>query len=110
MGEVDPKLGELIKKRRLERKLTQEQTAELIGCNTQYYKNLENGCGMPSVPMFCRIMRALNISADDYIYPNKNNGLPVYQSLLHLLSQCDKHQLSVLHATAEALLRDDNTE
>ena len=39
MGEVDPKLGELIKKRRLERKLTQEQTAELIGCNTQYYKN-----------------------------------------------------------------------
>ena len=41
MGEVDPKLGELIKKRRLERKLTQEQTAELIGCNTQYYKNLE---------------------------------------------------------------------
>lgn len=110
MGEVDPKLGELIKKRRLERKLTQEQTAELIGCNTQYYKNLENGCGMPSVPMFCRIMRVLNISADDYIYPNKNNGLPVYQSLLHLLSQCDKHQLSVLHATAEALLRDDNTE
>ena len=57
MGEVDPKLGELIKRKRLERKLTQEQTAELVGCNTQYYKNLENGCGMPSVPMFCRIMR-----------------------------------------------------
>lgn len=110
MGEVDPKLGELIKRKRLERKLTQEQTAELVGCNTQYYKNLENGCGMPSVPMFCRIMRALNISADDYIYPNKNSSLPVYQSLLHLLTQCDKHKLSVLHATAEALLRDDNTE
>lgn len=108
MGEVDPKLGELIKRSRLERKLTQEQTAELVGYNTQYYKNLENGCGMPSVPMFCRIMRALNISADDYIYPNKNSSFPVYQSLLHLLSQCDKHQLSVLHATAEALLRDDN--
>lgn len=105
MGEVDPKLGELIKRSRLERKLTQEQTAELVGCNTQYYKNLENGCGMPSVPMFCRIMRALNISADDYIYPNHNNSLPVYQSLLHLLSQCDKHQLSVLLATAEALLK-----
>ena len=43
MGEVDPRLGELIKKTRIERKLTQEQTAELVGCNTQYYKNLENG-------------------------------------------------------------------
>ena len=30
MGEVDPKLGELIKKTRIERKLTQEQTAELV--------------------------------------------------------------------------------
>ena len=75
MGEVDPKLGELIKRKRLERKLAQEQTAELVGCKTQYYKNLENGCGKPSVPMFCRIMRALNISADDYIYPNKNSSL-----------------------------------
>ena len=110
MGEVDPRLGELIKKTRIERKLTQEQTDELVGCNTQYYKNLENGCEMPSVPMFCRIMRALNISADDYIYPNKNRSLPVYQSLLHLLSQCNEHQLSVLLATAEALLRDDNTK
>ena len=91
-------------------KMAQEQTAELVGCNTQYYKNLGNGCGMPSVPMFCRIMRALNISADDYIYPNENRSIPVYQSLIHLLSQCNKHQLSVLLATAEALLRDDNTE
>lgn len=110
MSEADPRLGELIKKARMERKLTQEQTAELVGCNTQYYKNLENGCGMPSVPMFCRIMKALNISADDYIYPNKNRSLPVYKSLLHLLSQCDKHQLSVLLATAEALLSNDSTE
>lgn len=31
MGEVDPRLGELIKKTRIERKLTQEQTAELVG-------------------------------------------------------------------------------
>ena len=68
MGEVDPKLGELIKKTRLERRLTQEKVAELVDCHTQYYKNLENGIGMPSVPMFCKIMRVLNISADDYVY------------------------------------------
>ena len=30
MGEVDPKLGELIKKTRLERRLTQEKVAELV--------------------------------------------------------------------------------
>ena len=105
MGEVDPKLGELIKKTRLERRLTQEKVAELVDCHTQYYKNLENGIGMPSVPMFCKIMRVLNISADDYVYPNQNIELPVYKSLLHLINQCDEYKLSVLLATADGLLK-----
>ena len=61
MADIDPKLGELIKKTRLERRLTQEEVAEMIGCHSQYYKNLENGKGMPSVPMFCKIMKALQV-------------------------------------------------
>lgn len=56
MSEIDPKLGELIKKKRIERRLTQEEAAELVGCHPLYYKNLENGKGMPSLPMFCKIM------------------------------------------------------
>ena len=76
MADVDPKLGELIKKTRLERRLTQEEVAEMIGCHSQYYKNLENGKGMPSVPMFCKIMRALHISSDEYVWPNQNRNNP----------------------------------
>ncbi len=75
MADVDPKLGELIKKTRLERRLTQEQVAEMIGCHSQYYKNLENGKEMPSVPMFCKIMRALHISSDEYVWPNQNRDI-----------------------------------
>ncbi len=75
MADVDPKLGELIKKTRLERQLTQEQVAEMIGCHSQYYKNLENGKEMPSVPMFCKIMRALHISSDEYVWPNQNRDI-----------------------------------
>ena len=37
MADVDPKLGELIKKRRLARRLTHEEAAEMIGCHSQYY-------------------------------------------------------------------------
>ena len=68
--------------------------------------NLENGKGMPSVPMFCKIMRVLHISSDEYVWPNQNRGNPTYQSLLNLLSQCGDYKLSVLHTTAEALLKD----
>ena len=35
MSEIDPKFGELIKKKRIERRLTQEEVAELIGCHPQ---------------------------------------------------------------------------
>lgn len=116
MREIDPKLGELMKKTRLERRLTQEEVAEMIGCHSQYYKNLENSKGMPSIPLLCKIMHALNISANDYVYPNQNKGNPVYESLQILLSQCSEYHLSVLLATAEALLKngsdkkDDNTD
>lgn len=108
MRQVDPQFGELIKKSRLEKRLTQEKVAELIDCHTQYYKNLENGIGMPSLPMFCKIMRTLNISADDYVYPSQNNELPVYKSLLQVINQCDEYKLTVLLATAEALLKGDS--
>ena len=104
MSEIDPKFGELIKKKRIERRLTQEEVAELIGCHPQYYKNLENGKGMPSLPMFCRIMWELHISADEYVWPEQYLDNPTYKSLLNLLSRCDEYMLSVLHATAEALL------
>ena len=40
------------------------------------------------------------------VYPNQNIELPVYKSLLHLINQCDEYKLSVLLATAEALLKD----
>ena len=104
MSEIDPKFGELIKKKRIERRLTQEEVAELVGCHPQYYKNLENGKGMPSLPMFCKIMWTLYISADEYVWPAQYPDNPTYKSLLNLLGQCDEYMLSVLLATAEALL------
>lgn len=116
MSEINPKFGELIKKKRIERRLTQEEVAELIGCHPQYYKNLENGKGMPSLPMFCRIMWAFHISADEYVWPEQYLDNPTYKSLLNLLNRCDEYMLSVLLATAEALLTnashktDDKTE
>ncbi len=81
MAEVDPKLGELIKKTRIERRLTQEEVAELVGCHPQYYKNLENGKGMPKASLcFRRIMRSLHISSDDYVWSDQNRDNPIYIS------------------------------
>ena len=71
----------------------------MIPAHGDAYKNTS------SLPVFCNAMRILNLSADDYVYPNGNAHNTTYQQLLRLLTHCDEHQLQVLLATAEALLR-----
>lgn len=72
MSEIDPKLGELIKKKRIERRLTQEEVAELVGCHPQYYKNLENGKGITTLRKF-RLVSQNNTIKNDI----GNRGNPI---------------------------------
>ena len=104
MANTTKNLGELMKEHRNRLQLTQEQVAELIDCHPQYYKNLENGKGHPSLPLFCKIMRALNMSADAYITPNNDQSTPDYQEMIQIFNQCDTYQRSVLLATGRALV------
>lgn len=104
MANTTKTLGELMKEHRNRLQLTQEQVAELIDCHPQYYKNLENGKVNPSIPLFCKIMRALNMSADSYITPNNDQSDPDYQEMIQIFNQCDTYQRSVLLATGRALI------
>lgn len=105
MANTTKTLGELMKEHRNRLQLTQEQVAELIDCHPQYYKNFENGKGNPSIPLFCKIMRALNMSADSYITPNNDQTDPDYQEMIQIFNQCDTYQRSVLLATGRALIK-----
>ena len=101
---TETSLGDLMKEQRIRLHLTQEKVAELIDCHPQYYKNLENGKGTPSLPLFCKIIRTLNLSADSYITPNNDQTDPDYQEMLQIFNQSDNYQRSVLLATGRALL------
>ena len=105
MASTAKTLGELMKEHRNRLQLTQEEVAEMIDCHPQYYKNLENGKVNPSIPLFCKIMRALNMSADSYITPNNDQTDPDYQEMIQIFNQCDTYQRSVLLATGRALLK-----
>ena len=60
--------------------------------------------GGPSLELFCKTMQTLNISADDYVYPNQNKNNSTYDQILRLLNQCNDYQLQVILATTTALL------
>ena len=82
----------LVKQGRMEMHLTQEALAEKLGISAAYLGDLERHKGGPSLELFCKTMQTLNISADDYVYPNQNKNNSTYD------------QLQVILATTTALL------
>lgn len=89
---------------RLAQRFTQEEMAERIGCHPQYYKNLENDKANPSLRMYKKIMRTLNISSDIYIHPETQTDNPLYDKIVRLLHKCSPDLFPVVLATTEALL------
>ena len=84
----------LVKQGRMEMHLTQEALAEKLGISAAYLGDLERH----------KTMQTLNISADDYVYPNQNKNNSTYDQILRLLNQCNDYQLQVILATTTALL------
>ena len=95
----------MIRNARMDLHWTQEDLAEKLDLSSAYLGDLERCKGTPSLPVFCKAMRILNLSADDYVYPNGNANNTTYKQLLRLLTHCDEYQLQVLLATAAALLQ-----
>lgn len=97
-----------LKKARKKMHLTQETCAELLEHSISFQKDLERGRCSPSIENFYHICRALNISADDCIFPDSHNTDSTYHKLLRLLSQCDESSLKILTATAAAIVNEKN--
>lgn len=57
-------LGQRIREARKNKGLTQEQLAEIAGIGLMYLGEIERGQKMPSLKILCKIIEALDISAD----------------------------------------------
>lgn len=84
----------MVKNARMDRHWTQEELAEKLSVSPTYLGDLERHKGTPSLSLFCKAMRLLNLSADDYVYPNGNSDSSTYKQLLRLLTHCNEHQHS----------------
>lgn len=61
-------LGKRIRETRKARKLTQERVAELIGIETPSLSNIENGKYYPTAENLEKILKVLNISAEELFH------------------------------------------
>ena len=64
-------IGDLIRMKREEHGLTQEQLAELIGKSAGYIGQLERGLSMASIPTLKRLVNVLSLDANQIFYDEK---------------------------------------
>ncbi len=97
--------GNAIKKARLGKSLTQEKLAELINITPMHMKQLESERRNPSVEVLYRLVYALDLSLDS-LFSNPDDNTQELRNKINLcLDRCNEHELQVIYATIEAMLK-----
>ena len=89
--EIDyEKLGLKIKEIRINRGITQEKLAELVGCNTSHISNIENNHTKVSLNVLLSIANSLNTSID-YLLSSQyqNSSFALDNEILRAIKNCD---------------------
>ena len=96
--------GHIVKSARERAGITIEELAEKAGISERYLYRIENEGKRPSYNVLYRMIRALNVSADIFFYPEKRTDDTEVDHLLRMLCNVDERALEVIKATATALI------
>ena len=104
-------LGREIKRKREAKGWTQEYLAQLVDRTPRSIMYFENRGQHPSLNTFYQIVTLLDISVDQFFYPDRQNGeSDCRQHIDRLLNTMDEKELTVMEATAEGLQKARETE
>ena len=96
-------LGQAIKKARESRGITREQLAEMLDYAPRHIQSVENEGQHPSLQLFIQLVTLFEIPVDQYLFPQENKSA-AYQQTERLLQHLNDKELSVVEATARALI------
>ena len=104
-------LGREIKRKREAKGWTQEYLAQLVDRTPRSIMYIENRGQHPSLNTFYQIVTLLDISVDQFFYPDRQNSeSDCRQHINRLLNTMDEKELTVMEATAEGLQKARETE
>ncbi len=98
-------LGQAIKKARESRGVTREQLAEMLDYAPRHIQSIENEGQHPSLQLFVELVRLFELPVDGFLFPGETSQSPTRRRIDLLLNQLSEGELSVVEATANALLR-----
>ena len=95
-------LGREIKRKREEKGWTQEYLAQLVNRTPRSIMYIENRGQYPSFDTFYQLVTLLEISVDQFFFPDKLNGESTCRKQIDvMLNSMDEKELTVMKYTAE---------
>ena len=90
-------IGKRIKKKRVEKGLTQERLSELIGVGASHMSHMESGKTIPSMEVFITLCNVLECSADELLCREIIAAQPLMNNwLVDLVADCDDTETKIL--------------
>lgn len=99
-------LGQAFKMARESENITRERLAEEAGYGARHIQGIENEGHFPSVEFLVWLAQKFNISIDQYIFPQKNiKQTSTRRQVDSLLDKLTDQEISIIYATAKAIIR-----
>ena len=100
------KVGKRIKQARIEKRLSQAELGEILGCSNNHMSHVEVGQTKPSLPMMLKLSIALDKSLDYFFLdtPYAKCEKIIETDLAEKLNQCDATTLCTVGKFIDTLL------
>jgi len=98
-------VGDIMRSARESRSLSQAALAEKSAISKQTVVKVENNQRYPSYEVFCRLVHALDISADLIIYPDRAIYTVEQEQIIRELLACGEREQKIAITTLRSLLR-----
>jgi transcriptional regulator with XRE-family HTH domain len=101
-----PQIGGIIRSARESMGLSLSELAKLSSVPKQTIGLVENNKRMPSLKVFCRLVHALDISADRVVYPHRASRALEHEQFFNGYLALDKHEQRFMQIILRALRHD----
>ena len=96
--------GQAIKAARKAKGISRNQLADKMNIAPRYIASIENSGQHPSLQIFYELVTLLDVSVDQFFFPNKGTDKSTQRRQLEtLLDSMDSKELTIITATAKGL-------
>ncbi len=99
-------IGQAMKKARVAAGMTREQLAEIVGKAPRHIQAIENEGQFPSVELLIQLVTMFDISLDQYIFPEKQDGKrTARRNVDATLDKLSDRELEYIETMAKGLMK-----